>query len=590
MSTENKFIKPIFIKLANNKPPVFVEKTDKEFVYYGEKNDYPDYLIDLYRKSPFHSSIIDGKVRYVCGKGWMVNTKGVDLISRATMENWVKDINKKENLDELTKKVATDLEMFDGCAIEVIFKNNGEIDSCNHVPFQFVRSNADNTEFYYTSKWFKQSGNRIVANGYPEDEEDYTVYKPYDYENRKGKQLFYYKCYTTGLGVYPLPNYIQAITAIETEIRIENYNLNLIRNGFSASHIINFFNGAPPSKEEREKFRKEIQDQLTSDDSAGSFVLNFADGRDRGSEVLAIPTTDEGKYKQLKDSVQQSILTRHGIPNPAMLGIKTEGQLGNRKELEDALIAFQNNYVTPRQQILEYIFNELLAPKEYEGKLQIKNLEPISIEITTELIKDVMPKEILQEIIAEKLGIDLKKYSKAIKVSETQTKVEMKQIPVSCLSVFERFGVDRSEIETLSEREFNFESYEATEASEAEFLLEYASFETKKKAVGGTIGTGGKLPAVPKSEIITMYSYAGVQDAKNRPFCAKMLSLNRLYTRKDMELINSEIRKTDEYREAFGDLEINVWEHRGGWYRKKGSDVSVPQCRHFWKQELVVRK
>jgi hypothetical protein len=584
-----EFIKPMFIKLASNKPPVFVEKNDKPFVYYGEKNDYPDYLIDLYRKSPFHSSIIDGKVRHICGKGWIIDTKGVDLLSRAQMEYWIKDVNKKENLDEFTKKITNDLELFDGIAIEVIWKNNGELAEANHVPFQYVRSNADNTEFYYTSKWFKPSGSRMVANGQAEDEEDYTVYKPYDFENRKGKQLFYYKCYTSGLGTYPLPNYLQAITAIETEIRIENYNLNLIRNGFSASHIINFYNGAPPTKEEREKFRKDIEAQLSSDDNAGSFILNFADGKDRGSEVIAIPTTDEGKYKQLKDSVQQSILTRHGIPNPAMLGIKTEGQLGNRKELEDALIAFQNNYITPRQQIIEYIVNEIFADKGYEGKLRIKQLENFNLEITSELIKEVMPKEMLQEIIAEKLGIDLKKYSKAIKQNVVQTKVEMRQIPVECLEVFEHFGVTRDEVETLSEREFEFKSFEETEKSEEEFLLEYASFATKKKTIGG-IGTGGKLPAVPKSEIITMYSYAGPADSKNRPFCSKMLSLNRLYTRKDMQLINAEIAKTEEYREAFGDLSINVWEHRGGWYRKPGTDVSVPQCRHFWKQELVIKK
>jgi hypothetical protein len=584
-----EFIKPMFIKLASNKPPVFVEKNDKPFVCYGEKNDYPDYLIDLYRKSPFHSSIIDGKVRHICGKGWIIDTKGVDLLSRAQMEYWIKDVNKKENLDEFTKKITNDLELFDGIAIEVIWKNNGELAEANHVPFQYVRSNADNTEFYYTSKWFKPSGSRMVANGQAEDEEDYTVYKPYDFENRKGKQLFYYKCYTSGLGTYPLPNYLQAITAIETEIRIENYNLNLIRNGFSASHIINFYNGAPPTKEEREKFRKDIEAQLSSDDNAGSFILNFADGKDRGSEVIAIPTTDEGKYKQLKDSVQQSILTRHGIPNPAMLGIKTEGQLGNRKELEDALIAFQNNYITPRQQIIEYIVNEIFADKGYEGKLRIKQLENFNLEITSELIKEVMPKEMLQEIIAEKLGIDLKKYSKAIKQNVVQTKVEMRQIPVECLEVFEHFGVTRDEVETLSEREFEFKSFEETEKSEEEFLLEYASFATKKKTIGG-IGTGGKLPAVPKSEIITMYSYAGPADSKNRPFCSKMLSLNRLYTRKDMQLINAEIAKTEEYREAFGDLSINVWEHRGGWYRKPGTDVSVPQCRHFWKQELVIKK
>jgi hypothetical protein len=56
-----------------------------------------------------------------------------------------------------------------------------------------------------------------------------------------------------------------------------------------------------------------------------------------------------------------------------------------------------------------------------------------------------------------------------------------------------------------------------------------------------------------------------------RPFCKKLLNLNRLYSRKEIETISAK-------------LGYSVWDRRGGWWGDN------PACRHIWVSHIVVKK
>lgn len=73
------------------------------------------------------------------------------------------------------------------------------------------------------------------------------------------------------------------------------------------------------------------------------------------------------------------------------------------------------------------------------------------------------------------------------------------------------------------------------------------------------------------------YSYEGPQDSHNRPFCAKLMKLNRLYSRAEIESISQK-------------LGYSVFDRRGGFWRHKGTDLTTPYCRHEWKSQIVVKK
>ena len=89
----------------------------------------------------------------------------------------------------------------------------------------------------------------------------------------------------------------------------------------------------------------------------------------------------------------------------------------------------------------------------------------------------------------------------------------------------------------------------------------------------------------PKTVFQVMYSYEWkpqfhVSDANksttplienSRPFCVKMVQLDRLYTRREIEMIS-------------GRLGYSVFDRAGGWWGKS------PSCRHYWRTNVVVKK
>jgi DNA-binding Lrp family transcriptional regulator len=77
------------------------------------------------------------------------------------------------------------------------------------------------------------------------------------------------------------------------------------------------------------------------------------------------------------------------------------------------------------------------------------------------------------------------------------------------------------------------------------------------------------------TEILIRYSYEGPKDDRNRDFCAKMLELDRLYSRTEIERISER-------------LGYSVWDRRGGFWNK-GNTIS-PTCRHTWQSNVVVKK
>ena len=63
----------------------------------------------------------------------------------------------------------------------------------------------------------------------------------------------------------------------------------------------------------------------------------------------------------------------------------------------------------------------------------------------------------------------------------------------------------------------------------------------------------------------------------SRQFCERLLGLNRLYTKDEINTISSRVDR-------------DVWRYRGGWYTNPDTQVSTPWCRHEWIQQLVVKR
>ena len=68
---------PRIISFTNDKVPVFSEIRNKEYIKYGEDNNYPNFLVTLFNRSAKHNAILTAKQLYIAGQGLAFNTDGL---------------------------------------------------------------------------------------------------------------------------------------------------------------------------------------------------------------------------------------------------------------------------------------------------------------------------------------------------------------------------------------------------------------------------------------------------------------------------------------------------------------------------------
>lgn len=383
------------------------------------RNQFPQYLVWLLNRSAIHNAIVTGKAQYITAKGFVSEMS--DLLQKVKLETLLKNFNQYETANEILYKSAFDFELHNGIALRIIGdagkKNWAEV--C-HEDFGNWRSNHDRTEFYYTKDW-------SVYN--PDENKDWEVLPAYDPNKWQKESLLYYTGYRPNLKVYPFPDYVGALGAIESDYEITNFHLNNLKNGFTAGTVISFNNGTP-KEENKAAVESGLKKKFTGTDNTNSTVFIFSDGKDKEPSIFHLQPSDIDKqFDLLSKSVEQKILTGHKITNPLLFGIKTEGQLGGREEMSDSWELFQNNYISHRQNIISKIFNDLIEARGYPRCLSIQRTEPIGLGLSDEMIAGVMTKDEIRERAGlPKLTPEQKA---AINPDATVTSVAQDAVPVN---------------------------------------------------------------------------------------------------------------------------------------------------------------
>ena len=588
------------------------------YIEFGHRNDYPNYLVDLFNKSAKHNAIVKGKVNYIVGNGFKLK-EGIDPIG----EQFIKQPNAYESLTEVLRKVSTDIELFGGGYLEVIWSESGEnIAEVYHVDYTKMRTNYDNTQFWYSENWLDKKIKPDVLNAFN------TKY-------RVGRQIMYLKEYRPDIKSYALPGYFGALNYIESDIEVSKHVLGNAQTGFSASKLITLPNGEPTDDEKRQVERK-FTDRFSGSDGK-KFILSFVNDPSRKPMIEDLGASDITKedFSNVDKIIQQNLYAGHQITAPDLFGISTPGQLGSRQQMRDSYEIFKNTYVNDKQIFLEQVFNVLAKLRGASSELEIVPVEPIGMEFSENAILQVAPKE----WILEKLGIDMSKYQTIPEVTqapaEAPAAMRTKFSEDEILNVFAEFGESKNDYTILQSRHvfgdapsdleeamnFEFAAIELTKL-EANILdliqkdkrvtpevlasttktdvtivnkvlagLESKGF-IKSKSVGTTIERSlpkplSELPA-PKPDTKTYmmrYSYewrneipVGQRNTSahpSRPFCARLMELNRLYSRSEIETISAR-------------LGYSVFDRRGGWWTEPDGTHS-PSCRHIWQSQIVVK-
>ena len=302
------------------------EDSKKGFIKWGENNDYPQYINSLYQDVTTLKSIIDGTVDYIVGNEIHIDDVVFDI-----------QVNDKgDTIEDLCSDCSRDLLKYGGFAINVVRNKEGKIGALYFIPLERLRFNEDRSEFYYSKDWEKSIG-RVK----------YTVYPKFNPNSKDANSIFVYT--NTRTNVYPSSRWSASVKSAEIERQVNEYHLNSILNGFSASYLISMNNGIP-SESEADEIEANIIEKFTGSGNGGRLVINFANDKEHSAELNKLETDDAGeRYKSLIERTKSELFTAfRAIPN--LFGLPTSTGFSN-EEYEQAFKLYNRTVVRPIQNI-----------------------------------------------------------------------------------------------------------------------------------------------------------------------------------------------------------------------------------------------
>ena len=360
----------ITIKMDVNQLPTYKIDTAGEFIKWGKDNNFPKELLNSYNNHPEHAAIVKGKSRYLSG------LKIVPSQDLPQVQQFLAKANRFDSWYELRKKCDSDKAIYGGFACQVTTNLIGQPIEFYHLDMGKIRLSADNCGVWYSEDWTAKSYHLK------------KTYFPFYKDGFIGSSIYYSKDFTPSLneldGLYPSPDYSSVLLDINTDIEISNFFHSLVKNGFSAGHIITFFSGKL-TPEVKEDIKERFQEKHQGTQNAGKVVLSFTNPDGKGAEVVNVtPTGLADQYEALNKRNQQKIITGHNVPG-VLFKIKTEGTLGDRNELDLAHELFINEYAKIEQVAFNKFIDKMFKLKTgLDITFEVEQVQPIGKELPLE--------------------------------------------------------------------------------------------------------------------------------------------------------------------------------------------------------------
>lgn len=378
------------INLSGYEIPKVKENTRKEWVEYGDDNNYFYELIERYLGSPTNSRCINGIVDMIYGRG----LNATDSTDKPEMFGKMQALLKPTDI----KRIVNDIKMLGQATIQVVYKaGKKEITGLHHFPTETLRAEKAKDgkvqAYYYHPDW---------VNIKPSDKPKKI---PSFRNGSKSERIEIYciKPYRAGFYYYSPVDYQGCLQYCSLEEEVSNYHINNIKNGLQPSLLLNFNNGIP-TDEIQELIERKIYDKFSGSSNAGRFILAFNESTETQANIEPIHLPDaHAQYDFLAKESREKIMIGHGVVSPILLGIKDNTGFGNNaEELRTASILMDNIVIRPFQTLLIDAFKELLSFNGIFLDLYFTTLQPIEF---TEL-ENISTKVKREEETGEKLSSD----------------------------------------------------------------------------------------------------------------------------------------------------------------------------------------
>ena len=310
----------------------------QNFVEFGDRNQYPNYIWHLYSSVSTLQSIINGTVDYVLGDG--ITSKIPTLSDR--------------DAKKLVNDIAQDLLIYGGCYLQVRRNLLGEVAKVDTIDFRNMRTDKNNELFYYSDDF---------SNGKSYGRCKMHIYPAFNNEN---VSIYYSK--NNKHQTYPIPIWGSAVLAAEIENNINQYHLNNLENGFAPTSVVSFNNGVP-TDEIREEIEKAFDEKYTGYENGGRVLINFADDKDHSVDIKTIDVPEYGeRYKALAERSQQQLFIAFRA-SKNLFGSCFDGIGFNSQEYADCFKLYNKTVVQPLQKKIIDMISEIYG---VEDAIEIK--------------------------------------------------------------------------------------------------------------------------------------------------------------------------------------------------------------------------
>ena len=534
------------VALSNYDAPKIEEEMGKEYVTYGDDNEYFQYIEECYNGSTTNRAVINTISLMIYGKG----------LSATDLEG--EEDKKWKKVEELFKPrdlrlMAMDLKKFGSFCFQVAYSKGGQrkVIGIKHHPVESVAKGlmdeqGNIKEYWYSADWT--------------DTQRYEPKKIAAFGTGAQLELFYGSYMDAGLKYYTNVDYQAGLQYCKIEEEMSNFHINAIRNGFAPT--IHFsFKGGVPTLQEQLQIESKIKQKWTGSSNASKLLLTFSDSSEDAPEFNTIDVPDaHNRFQFLSEEAAQKILTAHRVTSPMLLGIKDNTGLGNNAdELITATQLFNSMVIRPFQDVLTDAISEVLAVNKIEFDLFFETLQPI------EFTEDGADMDTDSAEVEKETGVDKGGLLDSVKDKLQLSADDFEALLRSYGRNYEEEGLD------------DYEEVEAASAKDEPLEVDY------EKLMNDSV----KLSAIQNSDQDTPFfkvRYRYVKGTSKTPigetrqFCRTMLNLAAkgvVYRKEDIL--------------QMGEMGINgQFAHSGGKYNifLYGGGVN---CYHIWER-VVFRK
>jgi hypothetical protein len=556
-----------FIQLQSYTAPSIIEQKNKDWVQYGDDNNYYQYLIDLYHGSPTNNACIKGIADQIFGKGLEVTTTSRDLPGYI-------EFKKMFSGDDL-RAVIMDLKMLGQASFQLIkSKDKKKYIQAKHFPQQTLRPAKCNDKgeiekYYYYPDWAN-----IKRGTQP------TEIRAWGYDQNANECILTIKPYSTGSFYFAPVDYQGGTQYANLESEISNFHINNIMNGLAPSMLINFNNGQPPA-EVKDTVEAQIKSKFGGSSNAGRFIISWNDGKDSAADITPVQLSDaHNQYQFLSSESMQKVMISHRVVSPLLLGIKDGTGFGNNAdELKSASILFDNVVIRPFQRLVIDAVTKVLNHNGYNLNMYFKTLQPLEFtDLTGNVIDDETREEETGVSLSLKKKIDLEALEWAEKNGwgdggKTWAENELKEIDLSSDMTI---ADEDSWLEHLKSRgeiinEDVWELIDVTEVTDADEEMKFEmAYENPNKKSGDDKGV---------YKIRYRYGPNIVAD-NSRQFCSTMVQESKggvIYRREDI-LTMGDAGVNGQFAPS-GQSSYSIWKYKGG-----------VNCHHRWERLTFRRK